>query len=80
MKKILLLLPLLLLFSFTTYKPTIYLVPMGNISNGDIELSAKELTKFYSFNVVILNRVDVPNSTKVNGLKKYNANKILDMD
>jgi archaemetzincin len=77
MKKILLL-PLLLLFSFNVYKPTIYLVPMGSISNGDIELSSKELNKFYSFNVVILNRIDVPNSTKVNGMKKYNANKILE--
>jgi archaemetzincin len=78
MKKILLLLPLLLLFSFTTYKPTIYLVPMGNISNRDVELSAKELNKFYSFNVVVIPRSEVPKSTKVNGLKKYNANKILE--
>jgi archaemetzincin len=77
MKKILLLLPLLLLFSFNVYKPTIYLVPMGNISNGDIELSAKELNKFYSFNVVVLTRVEVPKSTKVNGMKKYDASKIL---
>jgi len=76
MKK-LLLLSVFLLFGFTTPKPTIYLVPMGNISNNDVEFSSKELNKFYSFNVVILNRIEVPKSTKINGLKKYNANQIL---
>jgi len=76
MKKILLIF-VFLLFGFTTRKPTIYLVPMGNISNDDVELSSKELNKFYSFNVVVLNRIKVPKSTKVNGLKKYNADQIL---
>lgn len=76
MKKILLL-SVLLLFGFTPNKPTIYLVPMGNISNKDVELSSKELNKFYSFNVIILDRIDVPKSTKVIDLKKYNGNKIL---
>lgn len=56
---------------------TIFVVPMGNTSNYDVNYIVYELKQFYKCNVKVLPKIETPSFTKVKGLKKYKALDIL---
>jgi archaemetzincin len=58
-------------------KLKINITVMGDVKNEDVELVKSELIKFYNAEVVILPKTNLLTKTKVVGLDKYNANKIL---
>jgi archaemetzincin len=71
-------------FSFNTYKPIfkkeklkINITTMGNVKKSDVSLVSRELIKFYNAEVVFLPKTKLLKDSKVKGLNKYNASKIL---
>jgi archaemetzincin len=89
MKKYVLILSLLLstpliMFSFkideTPFKKEklkINITTMGNVKKSDVDLVSDEITKFYDANVILLPKTDLIINSKVSGINKYNATKIL---
>jgi archaemetzincin len=89
MKKYVLILSLLLstpliMFSFkigeTPFKKEklkINITTMGNVKKSDVDLVSNELTKFYDANVILLPKIDLIKDSKVSGINKYDAIKIL---
>jgi archaemetzincin len=71
-------------FSFNTYKPIfkkeklkINITTMGDVKKSDVSLVSRELIKFYNAEVVFLPKTKLLKDSKVKGLNKYNASKIL---
>ena len=56
---------------------TIFIVPMGKTSKVDVNYIVSELKQFYKCDVRVLPQIETPKITKVKGLKRYNANDIL---
>ena len=89
MKKYVLILSLLLstpliMFSFkigeTPFKKEklkINITTMGNVKKSDVDLVSNEITKFYDANVILLPKIDLIKNSKVSGINKYDAIKIL---
>jgi archaemetzincin len=89
MKKYVLILSLLLstpliMFSFkigeTPFKKEklkINITTMGNVKKSDVDLVSYEITKFYDANIVLLPKIDLIKDSKVSGINKYDAIKIL---
>lgn len=82
MKKILIIL-VILVIAFLTLSfivgsnSTIYVTSMGNVKNSDIVKVQKELSSFYNCDVIILPKIDLMTDTKVKGMNRYQAEKIL---
>jgi archaemetzincin len=91
MKKYVLILSLLLstpliIFSFkigeTPFKKEklkINITTMGNVKKSDVDLVSNEVTKFYDANVILLPKIDLIKDSKVSGINKYDATKILNI-
>jgi archaemetzincin len=79
MKKILVILVIAFLtLSFIVgSNSTIYVTSMGNVKNSDIVRVQKELSSFYDCDVIILPKIDLMTDTKVKGMNRYQAEKIL---
>jgi archaemetzincin len=89
MKKYVLILSLLLstpliMFSFkigeTPFKKEklkINITTMGNVKKSDVDLVSYEITKFYDANVILHPKIDLIKNSKVSGINKYDAIKIL---
>jgi hypothetical protein len=72
------------IFSFNTYKPIfkkeklkINITTMGDVKKSDVSLVSKELIKFYNAEVFLLPKTKLLKDSKVKGLNKYDAEKIL---
>jgi archaemetzincin len=89
MKKYVLILSLLLsvlliMFSFKIgespfkkEKLKINVTTMGTVKKSDVDLVLNEITKFYGANVILLPKIDLIKDSKVSGINKYHAIKIL---
>lgn len=81
MKKYILLLTLILITPFFIFfKPskTIFLTTMGNVKHSEIVMVKNQIESSYNgYEVIILPKVDLMTDTKVVGLNKYQAEKIL---
>jgi archaemetzincin len=62
---------------FSKEKLTINITTMGDVKKNDVDLVSNELTKFYDANVILLPKIDLIKNSKVSGINKYDAIKIL---
>jgi archaemetzincin len=62
---------------FKKEKLKINVTTMGTVKKSDVDLVLNEITKFYGANVILLPKIDLIKDSKVSGINKYYAIKIL---
>jgi archaemetzincin len=78
MKKIVLLLLVGIVYSFTTYtSKTIYIQPLGNVNQNYLNYVKKSVTEFYGYKCIIKPKVNLTKDILTGSKSRYEASKIL---
>jgi len=80
MKKTLLILIFILMTSlipFLSKNQKIYIQPMGYVSQDKLKIIEENLTKTYNTEVIVLEKVKIPNEVRIKNTDRLSANKIL---
>jgi archaemetzincin len=80
MKKTLLILIFILMTSsipFLSKTQKIYIQPMGHVSQDKLKIIEENLTKTYNTEIIILEKVKIPNQVRIKNTDRLSADKIL---